>query len=739
MAVTKKRANKTKTAKKSAVADEVQFVSEKGPQRPYVSRKVSPKSVETTQSQKIQVALLMAIGLFVRLWRISDPASVVFDESVVGNSINAYLNHRFTLDLDPPAIKLLYTWLLNLFGYTDHTFDFINGASYTNASGQLIFPYLSMRGFSAVLSVCLVLFTYRAARASGVRHSISLFGGFMLVFENSITVQSRFIFLDAPLLFFIGFAVSMVKTGQIYTLFGKKWLSCLFLAGISLGYVISSRSVGIFTLLWALAIAAKEVWFTFGDLRVKTCKALKLGFSKLLAFLAIPFIVYVFFFFVHLNLLTEKGPSYGKLTPEFERGLVNNHLGHVVEDISYGSTVMFRHYSSGKYLHSYNATYRNGHQQVTLVDDYEDAGNLWFIEQKVKATQGELMEKLEPLNNRRQFRLFHNSTSKYLRIDPDSKPPLSEQDYNREVTTFGNDTWTGDDFLNFEVRIVPEYCKTEGAEGDLRAINSVFQLYNPKKNCYLLGTGKKLPQDWGFGQTEVICIETPILKKSLWFIDHNEHPLFNESSPIVELNKLNFWEKFVEVNEAMIKGIRENKFDHKFRSKPSDWIFARKGIPYYVASNRTIYLLGNVVIYYLVAFCVFAFALWEVGRFLTWNPHKTYRFSEPIYDYEFHGLDFFLGYLLNLVPFLFADQTLFLFHYLPALYFGILLVCQTFEFIVAKRASVGYAFLALWAVAILVVFIRFSPIIYGIEWTREECESVLFSPSWDDACLAFKK
>jgi len=39
------------------------------------------------------------------------------------------------------------------------------------------------------------------------------------------------------------------------------------------------------------------------------------------------------------------------------------------------------------------------------------------------------------------------------------------------------------------------------------------------------------------------------------------------------------------------------------------------------------------------------------------------------------------GYLVNYVPYYMTDQTLFLYHYLPALYFGILLTATLIQHI----------------------------------------------------------
>lgn len=717
--------------------EKAEFIVGKGPQRRYVSERPSFRLTQISTCQKVQLLILTVIALFTREWKINEQSNVVFDELVVGNSINSYLSHKIVSDIDPPAGKLIYTWVAGLLNYIAPTFGFRPNISYIDDNGKLLFPFVFVRTFSAVCGSSLVIFTYKTLRSSGVRHIIAVFGAFLVIFENSFVVQSRFFFLDAPFLAAIAFAVSSIKSGESLKPFSRKWIACLFFSAISLGYTVSLKSSGILVLIWAFVITIKQIWYKVGDLSIKKGSIWKFALLKFTLYLVIPFSIYLYFFFVHINLLTENGPAYGELSPEYQRGLINNHLKHVYRDVNYGSSITLRHYTTGKYLHSYDAKYKDGHQQVTLVDEFEDPLNRWFLEETGKRPSTNLLESNQSIPSWGKIRFYHNGTEKHLRIDPDAKPPLSEQDYNSEVTALGNNTWLGDDYTDLEVRIASDYCKTEESKRKVQAVDTVFQLYSPKKGCYLIGTSKRLPESWGHGQREVLCIESPEFKRSLWYIDSNKHPLFNETTPTVEFKKLSFWKKFIELNKLMIYTLANNKFDHRFMSKPMDWILLDGGVPYFSEGNRFVYMLGNIITYYLVAFCVFCFILWDLCRLILWNPHQELPFSEKTYKYEFHGLEYFLGYVINLIPYFVLDQTFFLFCYLPALYFGILLVGQTFELIVSKRPALGYAFTSLWAIAVLFTFIKFSPLIFGLEWNRKDCLSLLVSSAWDNFCTAY--
>lgn len=727
----------SKAVKKAPVHEEKgQFELSKGPEREYVKKVPRPDLVKMSKPEKLQLAGLIALAAAIRLYRINRPSSVVFDETLEGNAINNYNNHAFFIGTDPPDAGLIYTWLANAYGYIDSAFQFSVGREYIDEkTGKQLFPYLALRVFSALCSSSMTLFLYRTAKASGVRHWIALFGALISVFENSFVIHSRYFFSETPLLFFLSFAVAMYKTSQSYTPLSRKWISCVLVSGIAAGYALSSKTAGVLVVLWLILINIKEFWFYAGDIKVTTAALVKYASTGFVAFLIIPVVVYIFFFAVHIKLLTDVGPSYGIMSPEFQHGLNGNHLEGLVSDVSYGSQIRIRQVYSGSYIQTLNATYRNGHQQAVLENSYEDPNNVFYLE---RIAEGNQKDSLQYANGEDSFRLYNNQTKTYLRIDPGAKPPLSEQEYNREVTALGNETWEGDNYTKFQFKILGELCKSRDSQLGIQAVNTVFQIYNQERNCYLLGTRKRLPQDWGFNRNEMICIEQPTMPRSVWYIDYNTHPLYTEQNKKVEFVKLPLWAKILEVNNAMFYNIKEHIGEHRFSAKAKEWPLAKRGIPYYVGDNKEVYFLGNLIAYYLVVFVIGLYVAIALAYIVTWNPYTTSEFNERTYIYLYNGFDYLAGYLISWVPYLEAEQTLFTFQYLPALYFGILLIAQTFEFIVSKRTKPGYIFLIIWAVGIVVTFARFSRLIYGIEWTQDACRDLLLMPGWDSFCAAFK-
>lgn len=78
------------------------------------------------------------------------------------------------------------------------------------------------------------------------------------------------------------------------------------------------------------------------------------------------------------------------------------------------------------------------------------------------------------------------------------------------------------------------------------------------------------------------------------------------------------------------------------------------------------------------------------------------------------------------------QRQLFLHHYLPALYFAILLSVAIFDLIATTlRPQVRLLVAALLVVIVLYNYLHFSPLVYGGHWTRSQCEEAKWLKTWD--------
>lgn len=86
------------------------------------------------------------------------------------------------------------------------------------------------------------------------------------------------------------------------------------------------------------------------------------------------------------------------------------------------------------------------------------------------------------------------------------------------------------------------------------------------------------------------------------------------------------------------------------------------------------------------------------------------------------------------------NRQLFIHHYLPALYFSILLMSVIFDFMTSTlrpRFRLGAALVVIF-ISIL-SFSKFAPLAYAGEWTADQCESARWLKTWDFDCRSFPK
>ena len=120
------------------------------------------------------------------------------------------------------------------------------------------------------------------------------------------------------------------------------------------------------------------------------------------------------------------------------------------------------------------------------------------------------------------IRLHHLTTNKRLHSH-DVRPPVSEVDFQNEVSAYGAPNFDGDANDNWIVEI------EEGSGDDprswerLRTLRTRFRLKHALQGCYLFSHKVKLPE-WGFEQQEVTCNKNAVKANSLWYIESATHP-----------------------------------------------------------------------------------------------------------------------------------------------------------------------------------------------------------------------
>lgn len=81
-------------------------------------------------------------------------------------------------------------------------------------------------------------------------------------------------------------------------------------------------------------------------------------------------------------------------------------------------------------------------------------------------------------------------------------------------------------------------------------------------------------------------------------------------------------------------------------------------------------------------------------------------------------------------------RQLFLHHYMPALYFSILLFGVVFDFVTVRLVSKKRTIAAVLVIlCVITVYRQFIPITYAEPWTKKECMAHKWRSTWDFDCV----
>ncbi|KAK0191625.1 glycosyltransferase family 39 protein [Armillaria mellea] len=698
----------------------------------------APGGLNLTSGEWKLLLVITIVAVAVRLFRLSSPNSVVFDEVHFGKFAGRYIKTQYFVDVHPPLAKLLITLAAFVFGYDGH-FDFKDiGKVYDDV------PYVAMRLVPALLGVATVPLSYLTLRALDCRATTALLASFFVTFENGMITQSRHILLDSPLIFFTALTIFFWAgfcNEDKHKPFTDTWWSWLTLSGLSLGAVVSCKWVGLFTIATVGLSTVQQLWYLLGDLRVSPRLFMKHFIARALCLIVIPILFYMTMFQIHFMLLGSSGEGDGFMSSEFQHTLGGRGMADTYADIAIGSTVSIRHVNTqGGYLHSHPHNYPGGskQQQITLYP-HRDTNNEWRIINASSANHSPADWYTEPLSHiypGARIRLRHVSTEKALHSH-DIRPPISDVDFQNEVSGYGMPGFEGDGNDDWFVEIEHGDRRDRDSSKRLRTLRTTFRLRHALQGCYLFSHKVKLPE-WGYEQQEVTCNKNAVRANSLWFVETATHPALPEDAPKVNYRLPGFSAKFMELQQVMWTTNAGLTDRHTFDSRPDSWPRLLRGINFWVKDHRQIYLIGNPIIWWLSTLSVASYIF--VRGFLILRAKRGYQdfASTKVVKYDSLCGFLFLGWSLHYFPFFLMGRQLFLHHYFPALYFAILLLCGVFDLITSTlRPRVRLQIAAVLIVISIWAFLHFSPLAYGNTWTKDECKSSKWLKTWDFSCNDF--
>jgi len=725
------------------------------------SKTSTRKSAKSKKGFSMQLEIDgMAVGLFVigvitRFFMLENPNNVVFDEMHYGKYAAHYLKNTFFFDSNPPLGKLI----IALAGYVanwDGMFNFDKiGVEYSSSV-----PLFVLRFVPAMAGSLLVPLSYLSLQEMGLSAWTGVFAAFMIIFDNAILTQSRFILMESIMMCFgMSALLATLKFKKVSSHpFSGQWFFWLCSATLLSAAAFSVKYIGIYTAMLCWFLILQDFWRLLPD-KYMSDKQLFLDYLVRVTVMAVGTIgFYLAVFYLHFEILYKAGTHDNLMTSQFQASLEGG-LGSIIRgqpsQIVHGSQITLRHtYGRTCWLHSHEALYPvkyedgrgSSHQQQVSCYTFKDINNWWIIKRPDREALV-VSEPLDTIKHGDEIQIVHGLTHRALNSH-DVAAPMSPN--NQEVSCYIDYNISMPAENHWRVDII-----NRDVAGDVwHTINSQVRLIHVNTSQALKFSGKQYPE-WGFEQLEVAADRNINQADTVWNVEEHQYTKDDKDKETIEKEihnhelipesrtDLSFWMKFLEVQFKMLLTNQENVKNHNFASDPSEWPFMTRGIAYYIAkdSNNQVHLLGNIVIWYTGSVCAVLYtALLLI--YLLRRRRQCYDISEEDFkEYCNVGEVLLTGYLLHYVPYFFFDRTLFLHHYLTAYIFKMMLASYfiTHTYKNLRRAApsmvskvVCMTVLMVWVSSVVYIFKTFSVLSYANKpLSAEQVRSLRWKDTWD--------
>ncbi|XP_029915353.1 protein O-mannosyl-transferase 1 isoform X2 [Myripristis murdjan] len=700
----------------------------------------------------MELLLLTLLAFWTRLSQLSYPNAVVFDEVYYGQFVSLYMKRVFFIDESGPPLGHMILAVGAYLGGFDGNFLWNRiGAEYP--SGVCVW---SLRLLPAVCGSLCVPLVYLLILELRLTHCTALGAALLLLLENSLIVQSRFMLLESVLIFFQ--LLSFLCYLRFHNAPHSSWsrYCWLLLSGASCAAAVGVKYMGVFSYLLLLGVACLHTWQLIGDRAVSHVSVCVQCVCRCVCLLLVPLLLYVFWFYVHLSVLYRSGPHDQLMSSAFQASLEGG-LSRITQgqplEVAFGSQVTLRSSASQPvpcWLHSHKANYPirydNGrgssHQQQVTCYPFKDVNNWWIIKDPGRQ---ELVVSTppHPVRHGDIIQLVHGMTSRFLNSH-DVAAPMSP--HAQEVSGY----------IDFNVSMPAqnlwrvEIFNREAESEVWKTILSEVRLVHVNTSAVLKLSGVSLP-DWGFRQLEVVADKLNKGHQSSlsWTVEEHRYGTSQEQkereaelhSPThidVDSN-ISFWAKFLELQWKMLT-VKQEESEHKYSSSPLEWITMETNIAYWLhpSTNAQIHLIGNPVSWGVANLSLSAYQLLALVYLLRRRRGIKDLPDDAWSQFVAVGWLCVGGWAVNFLPFFLMEKTLFLYHYLPALCFLFLLTPALLEHThshllscLAHRRALCVCALAA-AASVFLSYRTFCPLTYGRpELSANQLQDLRWRESWD--------
>ncbi|ANB14924.1 dolichyl-phosphate-mannose-protein mannosyltransferase PMT1 [Sugiyamaella lignohabitans] len=675
--------------------------------------------------------------------------NVVFEELAIGRALNSYYKGRFFIVSEPPLTLLIYYAFLRLTSTYDGNFSF-------REIGQVYgdFPYIHLRILSRVLGLLSVYLSYLTLNTFSLDKQFVFLGTLAVLLENSFNTENQY-FLSKPIMqFFVVCSFYFWKRSYSYSLdssLSRPWFTNLFLMAVSLGGAAASRITGTGSLMFVLVTSCYRLWWTFSDSKANIRRVITVYSVHFAVLIVVPLLIFISSWMVHLHLVPNIGRGDYEMSGRFQSSLIGSNQHMVPSDIAYGGFITLRNVKTSGYLHSHDLFYpTKSFQQQTSLYQFKDVNNIWLIEPPAPIIRNDSGVDPWPVSNGDIVRLLHVPTNKRLHSH-NVKSHVLERDWSYEVSAYGADGYPGDMNDLWVVEIVDQNRDKQNKIGKWQAIGSAVRFRHVVTGCYLFSHRTRLPS-WGEDHFEVTCTTMGKPEYTLWSVETNFHPGFNDSSNVamVGYHPMSLGEKFLEYTEVIDELSKASSSDGRALESALKWYelpLMPESVKYLVLKELglQVNLFGNLVNWYMSVLCITGYVLFKllllIGLRRDWLVMRRSSYNVRA-DHEAGHL--LTGWLVHFAKIgSESSSNINISDYLPALYFSILFsmvsadwVFKAVPWINTRKLKAIVVFI--WGLGIMFSFITYIPLINGTKWDMDTCIKTDFG-DWAFQCFIYSE
>ncbi|KAJ2401338.1 Protein O-mannosyltransferase 2 [Coemansia sp. RSA 2559] len=647
-----------------------------------------------------------------------------------------YLNGTYIHDVHPPLGKLLVALAEHLW-VADRTFQFNAGAKYPPEVN-----HAWLRTQVAMWGVFMAPLAYATIRFIGKGQRTAVLAAWFVIFDNALCLMTRIVVLDGPLLCFT--AMALAATVRWLRTYQTRWMA---VAGLSLALATSVKWVGLFTVLLVGILTAIDIIYRVLLLvntglpatpRKVACCLLRLVAIRSWLLIVLPLCVYTAVFRVHFAMQTENGVGEQNMPIRFQANLRNNRYNRQPTNVAYNGSIAKLwpdgyNDGDGKLLAFRLNEQNNGNKRSLKDPQHVGYGKVltgadWWAFKSVGDNGGPDRFVCDGC----MARLVHDTTRMPMQLDHSHRRKESSADGDVYPVIISPES---EDDSRWIVEIVSQEVESLD-DGLLHPIGTVFRLRHFAKRCTLAIDSNSSSSKEGSTKTSVICTTSPAKHANKWRIEYHVHWLRGFDNNLQGKVRTSFIKNMWAQNRIMAAANAEltppdpDRYD-VLVSAPWTWPFLLHPMrmsmwdpPAIAQHSMVVYEIGNPLLWWSSAvLCVFVYPLRLAiacihakrgspnSRSKDKDKGKSAAVLRAVQAECLRrrpwGWVLWLGWALHYLPFFLLQRVTYLHHYLPALYFALLLLAVEVGGIRRRRLFVPVL------IATAAAFCCYSPCTYG--------------------------